>query len=124
MYAHLLNMKAPLNSLVSRGETIGSVGTSNNFYPAHLHFEIRNSDGIDIGAGYAMTPLNRLDPTKTIEAYHDSSANGISPSFLKITNRLNDSAWTGMEIENADKLFEQKSDLSEETERSLDEVDR
>lgn len=108
MYAHLQHIKAPLNSLVSRGEILGSVGTSNDFYPAHLHFEIRSSDGIDIGAGYAITPLNRIDPSITIEAHHDSTANGISPSMLKIANRPNDSAWTGMEIENADKLFEQK----------------
>ncbi len=34
--------------------TISKLGTANGMYPAHLHFEIRASDGADIGAGYGV----------------------------------------------------------------------
>ncbi|MBC7980720.1 MAG: M23 family metallopeptidase [Armatimonadetes bacterium] len=86
MYAHLLNIEITLGSLVGRGMRIGSVGSASGHYPAHLHFEMRGSDGIDIGAGYAMKPLNRLDPATVIAALHDADQSGISPAVLAITS--------------------------------------
>jgi murein DD-endopeptidase MepM/ murein hydrolase activator NlpD len=62
MYAHLQRIDVPLGSLVGRGQTIGAVGGAEGIYPAHLHYEIRTGDGVDIGAGYAAHPLNRVDP--------------------------------------------------------------
>ena len=38
MYAHLDEIKTTLNTLVARGGLIGTVGTGNGSYPAHLHF--------------------------------------------------------------------------------------
>lgn len=63
MLAHLHDLLVPRGALVGRGEKVGSVGTANSHYPAHLHFEIRDSDEIDIGAGYGPVLLNRLDPS-------------------------------------------------------------
>jgi murein DD-endopeptidase MepM/ murein hydrolase activator NlpD len=83
MYAHLNRIDVGLDTLVARGSQVGTVGTSNGYYPAHLHFEMRASDGVDIGAGYAMFPLNRLDPTATISALRNSAAEELSPAPLK-----------------------------------------
>ena len=64
MYAHLHQVDVALGSLVGRGQKIASVGTAGGIYPAHLHYEIRTGHGVDVGAGYAAYPLNRVDPTQ------------------------------------------------------------
>jgi hypothetical protein len=82
MYAHLHGIDVALGALVPRGGRIGSVGTANGHYPAHLHFEMRTSDGVDIGAGYAAYPLNRLDPMATVHALRNAANDDLSPSPL------------------------------------------
>ncbi|WP_411826500.1 murein hydrolase activator EnvC family protein [Luteolibacter sp. AS25] len=104
MYAHLLQINTRLGELVARGEKIGSVGTANGYYPAHLHFEIRKSDGVDIGSGYTSMPLNRLNPQQVIDALHDSGADGISPSYLKYASVEAELPWTTIEMKNAEKM--------------------
>ena len=78
MYAHLNRIDVVIGALVARGGKIGTVGTANGYYPAHLHFEMRASDGVDIGAGYASHPLNRLDPTGTVNALRNADADDLS----------------------------------------------
>ena len=107
MYAHLHEIKAKLNTLVARGELIGTVGTGNGYYPAHLHFEARSSDGADIGAGYTAQPLNRLDPASVVAALHDASEKGILPAPLKLADK-DDAPWTKLEMKNAEKFSELK----------------
>jgi murein DD-endopeptidase MepM/ murein hydrolase activator NlpD len=83
MYAHLNRIDVSRGDLVARAQKIGSVGTANGYYPAHLHFEMRESDGVDIGAGYAQAPLSRLDPLFTISGLRNAAtADDISPSPL------------------------------------------
>ncbi len=82
MYAHLNRIDVSIGTLVARGGKIGMVGTANGYYPAHLHFEIRVSDSVDIGAGYASNPLNRLDPMGTVNALRNAGADELSPSPL------------------------------------------
>lgn len=82
MYAHLHRIDVAIGDLVPRGGRVGLVGTANGYYPAHLHFEMRTSDGVDIGAGYAMHPLNRLDPAATISGLRNAAPDAISPSPL------------------------------------------
>ncbi len=82
MYAHLDRIDVARGALVPRGGKIGTVGTANGNYPAHLHFEVRVSDGVDIGAGYAMYPLNRLDPMGTVAALRNAVDADLSPSPL------------------------------------------
>jgi hypothetical protein len=106
MYAHLLEIKTTLDSLVARGEVIGAVGTAGGHYPAHLHFEARSSDGVDIGAGYVSQPLNRLDPAAVIAALHDADADGISPAALKYADLAPEAPWTTLEIKGAEKFTE------------------
>lgn len=82
MYAHLHRIDVSLGALVPRGGKVGIVGTANGYYPAHLHFEMRNSDGVDIGAGYAAHPLNRLDPMGTVDSLRNAPADDLTPSPL------------------------------------------
>ena len=107
MYAHLHEIKTALNTLVARGEVIGTVGTGNGHYPAHLHFEARSSNGADIGAGYTAQPLNRLDPAAVVAALHDASEKGILPAPLTFANK-DDAPWTKLEMKNAEKFSELK----------------
>lgn len=108
MYAHLLEIKTHIGSLVARGEIIGTNGTANGHYPAHLHFEARSADGIDIGNGYASQPFNRLDPKIVVAALHNPAPEGIFPSALSIANADPEQPWTTLEIENAEKMLELK----------------
>ena len=82
MYAHLNTIDVTRGSLVARGAIVATVGTANGHYPAHLHFEMRASDGVDIGGGYASVPLNHLNPSGTVTALRNAPADDLSPSPL------------------------------------------
>lgn len=82
MYAHLDRIDVSIGVLVPRGGRVGTVGTANGYYPAHLHFEMRASDGVDIGAGYAAFPMNRLDPGAMVDSLRNAAADALSPSPL------------------------------------------
>lgn len=82
MYAHLSEILTRPGALVARGERVGTVGTANGNYPAHLHFEVRTGDGMEIGPGYSMNPLNRLDPAKLVDSLRNAAAHDLSPSPL------------------------------------------
>jgi hypothetical protein len=79
-YAHLNRIDVTPGVLVARGGKIGSVGTANGYYPAHLHFEIRASDGVDVGAGYATNPLNHLDPAAFVNSMRNAATDELTPS--------------------------------------------
>jgi len=104
MYAHLDRIDVARGALVPRGGKIGTVGTANGNYPAHLHFEMRASDGVDIGAGYAMYPLNRLDPMATVASQRNATPDALSPSPLIHAVATAGKAWTSLEIQGAEKF--------------------
>jgi murein DD-endopeptidase MepM/ murein hydrolase activator NlpD len=66
VYAHLESIHIGVGMLVRRGELVGDVGGAAGRYPAHLHFEIRDSDVADPGRGYYSSALNRRNPEKMI----------------------------------------------------------
>ena len=82
MYAHLHRIEVAVGALVPRSGKVGIVGTANGYYPAHLHFEMREGDGVDIGAGYSAAPLNRLDPLGTVASLRNAGDGDLSPSPL------------------------------------------
>jgi len=106
MYAHLDRIDVAVGALVARGRRLGTVGTANGHYPAHLHFEMRHGDGVDVGGGYGMLPLNRLDPTATVAELAGAAADDLSPSPLAAALVPRDEPWTGLEIQGAEKLGE------------------
>lgn len=105
MYAHLHRIDVPVGATLARGDRIGTAGTANGYYPAHLHFEMRESDGVDIGAGYSMLPLNRLDPGATIEALRGAEDVHLAPPPLP-TALAREEPWNRLELspEDAAKL--------------------
>jgi len=66
VYAHLGKFFVASGALVQRGDIIGEVGNANGRYPAHLHFEMRESDIADPGEGYSKYKLNRVNPSDAI----------------------------------------------------------
>jgi len=90
MYAHLIHVT--YMEQVPRGQIIGTVGQADVGYLAHLHLEMRESDGVSpFLSGYpTLTQHDRLNPTEVISNYMADSENIYSPSALKITldNRI------------------------------------
>ncbi|SHI69834.1 Peptidase family M23 [Rubritalea squalenifaciens DSM 18772] len=84
MYAHLNEILATYGSYVARGDEIGTVGTANNNYLAHLHLEMREADGISPQRGYTAFQFDRLDPEKTISELRGAKADALNPSVLRI----------------------------------------
>lgn len=84
MVAHLSRMDAAPGAVVARGQIIGAVGTADGRYLAHLHFEMRASDEVDIGPGYAQTLFNRLDPTATVIAFRHAEADELAPAPMAV----------------------------------------
>ncbi|MEM9079466.1 MAG: M23 family metallopeptidase [Verrucomicrobiota bacterium] len=88
MYAHLHRMKVALDMVVVRGQEIGEVGGADGIYPAHLHFEMHEADGLSLGRGYVMHRTNRLDPTGTVEALRGAEDSSVGPSMGALLRRL------------------------------------
>ena len=64
LYAHLDKSIVRNGQFISRGEPIGTIGTANGHYKAHLHFEVIASTCTEAGqTAYAPEgTMNRLDP--------------------------------------------------------------
>lgn len=85
MYSHLDKSYAAHGQRVHLGEVIGTVGTANNNYPAHLHLEMRDSTGIYIGPGYRSNQGEFLSPSQTILKDMGTPPDNLFPSALSIT---------------------------------------
>lgn len=83
MYAHLESMRVHTGQSVQRGESIGTVGTGEGAYLAHLHFEVRIGPYVNPGQGYADTALNRVSPETFIRARRGAEADILSPAPQK-----------------------------------------
>jgi murein DD-endopeptidase MepM/ murein hydrolase activator NlpD len=68
-YAHLETRLVREGEFVRRGVKIGTVGTADGRYLAHLHFEVRRSRSVYPGAGYADAPLDRVSPDAFVRAH-------------------------------------------------------
>jgi murein DD-endopeptidase MepM/ murein hydrolase activator NlpD len=66
LYAHCNEISVKVGDFVNRGIQIGTIGTNNGMYWAHLHFEIRDIMNLPIGGGYSNITEGYLDPTKFI----------------------------------------------------------
>ena len=66
VYAHLDKILVKENEVVERRQKIGTIGTAHGKYKAHLHLEIRDVVGMEIGPGYSENTDGYLDPTQFI----------------------------------------------------------
>jgi murein DD-endopeptidase MepM/ murein hydrolase activator NlpD len=68
-YAHLDIMKVKEGDFVKRGQILGTIGTADGKYSAHLHLEMRNFIDMGVGPGYSDDTFGFLVPTDFIEKY-------------------------------------------------------
>ena len=108
MYAHLNSIEVALQSHVGRGAQIGSVGNAKGLYLAHLHFEMREADGISPQTGYCSHPFDRLDPESTITANRNAASDALNPGTLAILqqSRRSKIRFPEMDADSALKLQE------------------
>lgn len=66
IYAHLHNVNVKAGDMIARGEQIGTIGTANGRYMAHLHLEMRDFINMSLGPGYSDDLYGYLDPSKFI----------------------------------------------------------
>ncbi len=80
VYAHLQEMFVRPDQLIQRGEKIGTVGSADGRYLAHLHFEVREGPYVNPGVGYASSPLNRLSPETFLLQHRGAEATLLNPA--------------------------------------------
>lgn len=66
LYAHCDTILVQEQQYVKKGQQIGTIGTADGAYLAHLHFEIRDDINLPIGPGYSNNTEGYLDPTEFI----------------------------------------------------------
>lgn len=69
LYAHCDTLMVKQNELVRIGQQIGTIGTANGQYLAHLHLEIRNKVNMPLGNGYSKNKTGYSDPTEFIKTH-------------------------------------------------------
>lgn len=69
LYAHLDTILVQRGDSVDRGSQIGTIGTADGMYLAHLHLEIRAKTGLPLGGGYDTQTEGYTDPTAFIRAH-------------------------------------------------------
>ncbi len=94
MSAHLHEIHTHVGAIVARGAEIASVGTAGGRYFAHLHFEIRESAGLDyqlekfpgtlLNGGYSDRKFNRLDTASILAQYAPADPKKLAPSVLAL----------------------------------------
>lgn len=80
VYAHLDQILVKPDQVVQRGEKIGTVGTADGQYLAHLHFEVREGPYVNPGVGYADAPLNRLSPERFLAEHRGVTDELLNPA--------------------------------------------
>ncbi|MDL5050036.1 M23 family metallopeptidase [Oscillatoria amoena NRMC-F 0135] len=68
LYAHLHQITVSRGDVVRRGQKVGTIGTGNGLYTAHLHFELRDKPGQFVRIGYRKGREAFLDPFRFIAA--------------------------------------------------------
>ncbi len=66
LYSHCDQIFVKYGQFVKKGEKIGTIGTANGKYMAHLHFEIRDKINMPLGRGYSDDPSGYVAPTPYI----------------------------------------------------------
>ncbi len=80
VYAHMDKVLVRLGDTLKRGQQIGTVGTANGHYLAHLHFEVRQSTSVYPGLGYADGPLDRVAPDVFLREHSSKAEDLLNPS--------------------------------------------
>ena len=66
VYAHLDQKYVEEGQLLTKGQMLGTIGTANGTYLAHLHLELRDFIDMTMGPGYSSDWEGYLDPSDFI----------------------------------------------------------
>ena len=66
VYAHLDAIYVEEGQLLSKGQNLGTIGTADGTYVAHLHLELRDFIDMNMGPGYSSDWEGYLDPSEFI----------------------------------------------------------
>ena len=71
IYAHLEERKVQVGDILYRGQELGTIGSANGRYFAHLHFELVPSRVVEAGmSGYHPAgTMNRINPQQFISEH-------------------------------------------------------
>jgi len=88
MYAMLDSIDVKAGQFVKRGERIGAVGHGDGTYPAHLHWEVRQTVGLGLGPGFDTNRDGWLGPSEFISAHRgDRAKQPLLPQVLNDAQR-------------------------------------
>ncbi|MGI9087181.1 MAG: M23 family metallopeptidase [Chthoniobacterales bacterium] len=76
-YAHLQKIMVASGENVRRGQQIGTIGTADGQYLAHLHFEMREFVTPFVGLGYRKDTRGWLNPTEFIQQHRGAPADDV-----------------------------------------------
>ena len=79
-YGHLQRRDLAAGMDVVRGQQLGTIGKGGGAYPAHLHFEVRDSLCPNPGRGYFTAALNRWDPSGTVKKFRGAPDDLLNPA--------------------------------------------
>ena len=71
-------------AVVARGQQLGTVGTGNDAWLAHLHFEVYEGACLEPGDGYSLHQGNRIDPAALVAAHRPAAPEELSPAPLGV----------------------------------------
>jgi len=91
MYAELDSITVKPGDVVKRGQKIGTVGTAGGTYPAHLHWEVRQTVGMGLGPGFKEGASGWLAPSDFIMAHRGARAK--QPLLPAVLNDANRKGW-------------------------------
>jgi murein DD-endopeptidase MepM/ murein hydrolase activator NlpD len=91
MYAELDTIEVHAGDFVKRGQRIGTVGTAGGTYPAHLHWELRQTVGLGVGPGWDTKRDGWLGPSEFIVAHRGPRAK--QPLLMKILTDADRDGW-------------------------------
>lgn len=66
LYGHLDSIDVRVGQVIRRGQRLGTIGTADGRYLAHLHLEIRDILDLPVGPGYSAKTRGYLSPTDFI----------------------------------------------------------
>jgi len=91
MYAQLNSMDVQGGQFVKRGQRIGAVGNANGTYQAHLHWEVRQTVGLGLGAGFDTKRDGWLEPSQFLGAHRGERSK--LPLLMKLLDKTERDGW-------------------------------
>jgi murein DD-endopeptidase MepM/ murein hydrolase activator NlpD len=106
LYAHLHRVGVKHGELVPLGAWVGTVGTADGHYAAHLHFQIHRGHGPAVPETPATLTPRQIDPSAFLAEVNAAPAGAVVPTPLRHALSPVDEPWTTLEIKGAERLSE------------------